>query len=151
MHQVITRPMPHGGFRTYGGSEIRGVWVERERRYILVYKKRTYKVGALICEAFHGPRPKGAVCMHLNEDARDNRPENLAWGTQKENLNAPKFKAHCATAKRARRGNVLSDDDARELKRRALAGEVRASLAREYGVSACHVSNVAAGRARPNI
>lgn len=29
--------------------------------------------------------------MHINEDPLDNRPENLRWGTQKENLNAPGF------------------------------------------------------------
>ena len=33
--------------------------------------------------------------MHLNEDSSDNRPENLMWGTQKENLNAPGFIAYC--------------------------------------------------------
>lgn len=33
--------------------------------------------------------------MHLNENAADNRPGNLAWGTQKENLNAPGFIAYC--------------------------------------------------------
>jgi len=35
--------------------------------------------------------------MHLNENSADNRPENLAWGTQKENLNAPGFIAYCKT------------------------------------------------------
>lgn len=39
--------------------------------------------------------------MHLNENAADNRPGNLAWGTQKENLNAPGFIAHC----KSRTGN----------------------------------------------
>jgi hypothetical protein len=33
--------------------------------------------------------------MHLNENSDDNRPENLAWGTQKQNLNAPGFIAYC--------------------------------------------------------
>jgi hypothetical protein len=35
------------------------------------------------------------VVLHLNEDALDNRPENLRWGTQKENLNMPKFIEYC--------------------------------------------------------
>jgi hypothetical protein len=48
-----------------------------------------------VCEAFHGEPEKGQVCMHLDEDARNNRPENLAWGSQKENLNAPKFLEYC--------------------------------------------------------
>lgn len=31
--------------------------------------------------AFHGPCPPGMQGRHLNGNSRDNRPENLAWGT----------------------------------------------------------------------
>lgn len=151
MCKPIESAMPYGGVRVYGGKEWAGCWAEKEKRYIFRFRGKTYKVAPLVCEAFHGPRPLGAVCMHLDENARNNRPENLAWGTQKENLNAPNFKEHCRTAKRARGGAVLPEESIRQLKRRALNGESRASLAREFGVSASHVSNVAAGRARPNV
>jgi hypothetical protein len=30
------------------------------------------------------------VVIHINENPHDNRPENLKWGTQKENLNYPR-------------------------------------------------------------
>lgn len=54
------------------------------------------KVSRLVCEAFNGPAPEGKnVCMHIDENSRNNQPANLAWGTQKENLNAPKFIAYC--------------------------------------------------------
>lgn len=54
------------------------------------------KIHRLVCEAFHGPAPfPRAVVIHLNEDAHDNRPENLKWGTQKENLNMPSFLEYC--------------------------------------------------------
>lgn len=33
--------------------------------------------------------------MHLDEDNGNNRPGNLAWGTQQQNLNAPGFKQYC--------------------------------------------------------
>lgn len=52
-------------------------------------KVKTRKVAHLVCEAFHGPRPIGYVCMHLNGNPEDNRPENLAWGTVYENSNEP--------------------------------------------------------------
>lgn len=45
----------------------------------------TRTVHLLVCEAFHGPRPEGAVVRHLNGDYVDNRPENLRWGTWAEN------------------------------------------------------------------
>jgi hypothetical protein len=54
------------------------------------------KIHRLVCEAFHGPQPsKLSVVIHINECSTDNRPENLRWGTQKENLNMPKFIAYC--------------------------------------------------------
>ncbi|CAK0755422.1 hypothetical protein CCP3SC15_2070001 [Gammaproteobacteria bacterium] len=50
----------------------------------------------MVCEAFHGAAPPGkTVCMHIDEDARNNRPENLTWGSQKMNLNAPGFISYC--------------------------------------------------------
>lgn len=83
--------MPKSGKRLYGGEPWPGVW--DGKRYIVTVKRRTYKVARLICEAFHGPPPfPGAVCMHLDEDSRNNRADNLAWGTQRENMNFPKIK-----------------------------------------------------------
>ena len=49
-------------------------------------------VHRLVCEAFHGPPPKGKnVVIHLNENAYDNRPVNLKWGDHKENKIMPKI------------------------------------------------------------
>jgi hypothetical protein len=54
------------------------------------------KVHRLVCEAFHGPPPfEKAVVIHIDENALNNRPENLRWGTQKENMNMPGFVAYC--------------------------------------------------------
>lgn len=86
--------MPHGGARHYGSRARKGCW--DGTRYILQHDKKTYKVARLVCEAFNGPPPfKGAVCMHVDENSRNNRPENLRWGSQKENLNAPGFLDYC--------------------------------------------------------
>lgn len=91
--------MPRGGLRTYGGNPRYGV--DAGNRMIFVFRRKTYKVHRLVCEAFNGPSPfPGAVVMHIDEDYRNNRPGNLKWGTQKENLNAPGFIAYC----RARTG-----------------------------------------------
>lgn len=92
-------PMKHGGFRAYLPKPRYGQ-VSREHktakhsyRHIMLrrdcgdVRQSPRKVHQLVCEAFHGPRPfPEAVVIHLNEDAHDNRPENLKWGTQKENL-----------------------------------------------------------------
>lgn len=83
-----------GRGRVYGGVPTKGQW--DGDRFIYTRKgHKTLKVHRLVCEAFNGPPEDGRVCMHLNEDSSDNRPENLAWGTQMENLNAPGFIAYC--------------------------------------------------------
>lgn len=103
--------MPHGGERQYGGTPTHGQW--DGARYIYVLAGKTYKVARLICEAFSGPCPDGLVCMHLDENSRNNKSGNLQWGTQKQNLNAPGFIAYC----RSRTG-----DSSPTRKARAAAG-----------------------------
>ena len=94
--RVITykRTMPHGGERTYGGVPTWGQW--DGKRFIYTRKHhKTLKVARLVCEAFHGPAPEGLNCLHIDENSTNNTPDNLKWGTQKENLNCPKFLAYC--------------------------------------------------------
>jgi hypothetical protein len=89
-------PLPRGGERPYGGTPTFGVWNKIDGRFITVIDGRTYKLARLIAEAFHGPAPfQDAVVMHLDENAANNRANNLRWGTQKENLNAPGFLNYC--------------------------------------------------------
>jgi len=47
---------------------------------------KTVYVHVLVAEAFHGLRPEGLVCRHLNDEGFDNRIENLAWGTPRQNV-----------------------------------------------------------------
>ena len=78
----------------YGGHPTVGQWDGSRMLYQL--RGKTYKVARLVCEAFNGPpSAEKNVCMHLDENARNNKPSNLAWGTQKENLNAPGFLEYC--------------------------------------------------------
>ncbi|WP_210246584.1 HNH endonuclease [Methylobacterium sp. WL120] len=86
--------MPNGGVRWYIGEPTYGVWTDKPKRFTFLFKRKTYKVHQLVCEAFNGPKPfPKAVVMHDDEDASHNWPSNLIWGTQKENLNYPGFKA----------------------------------------------------------
>lgn len=96
-----TAKMPHGGTREYEtewikGSKCKASKTARHEYYGTLYRGKNYKVHRLICEAFHGPPPKDKpVVIHINENALDNRPENLKWGTMKENMNMPKYIAYC--------------------------------------------------------
>lgn len=96
--------MPHGGYREYNPKPTYGSVTKASKTarhsYRGMYSKLfgNIKIHRAVCEAFHGPPPfAGAVVIHIDEDAHNNRPENLKWGTQKENLNMPKIKEyHCS-------------------------------------------------------
>jgi hypothetical protein len=95
-------PMNHGGYRAYLPKPFVGVKRKAQKAAAHEYYGfwcREYgnvKVHQAVCEAFHGPKPfDRAVVIHKDENALNNKPENLKWGTQKENLNAPGFKAYC--------------------------------------------------------
>ncbi len=95
-------PLPNGGYRAYMPEPRVGSVASATKGAAHVYynivlpKGRTRKVHQLVCEAFHGPKPfPRAVVIHLDENGLNNRPENLKWGTQKENLNMPGFLAYC--------------------------------------------------------
>lgn len=98
MYTPYRGEMPHGGTRSYGGEPTFGVWNKTDGRFIIIIRGTTYKIHRLIAEAFYGPPPfNGAVAMHLDENAANNRAKNIRWGTQKENLNAQGFLAYCRT------------------------------------------------------
>lgn len=97
-----TREMPNGGTHTIKpkpsfGTKTRASKTARHQYYGKYSAKfGNIKVHRVVCEAFHGPAPfERAVVIHIDENALNNRPENLRWGTQKENLNMPNFIAYC--------------------------------------------------------
>jgi len=119
--------MPNGSMRVYQGKAWFGAWAGT--RYTMRYHGKTYRVARLVCEAFHGAHPsEKPVCMHLDENARNNNPLNLAWGTQKENLNAPGFIKYCHGRTGAK--NPAIKGKLAKLKRAALASSVRAQMER---------------------
>lgn len=94
--------MPNGGTRTYKPRPTYGIKTKSSKNAKHTYMNvstRYYgniKIHQLVCEAFHGPRPfLKAVVIHQDEDATNNHKDNLRWGTQKENLNMPKFIEYC--------------------------------------------------------
>jgi len=93
--------MPHGGVRKYKtkwvyGSLRKATPTARHSYYGTIHRGRNYKIHRLVCEAFHGPAPEDKpVVIHIDEDSTNNKPSNLRWGTQKENLNMPSYIEYC--------------------------------------------------------
>ena len=97
----VQAEMPNGGYRAYktkwiSGTKRRASKTAKHYYFGIAYQGKNYKIHRLVCEAFHGPPPFArAVVIHLDENALNNSPDNLRWGTQKENLNMPKFVEYC--------------------------------------------------------
>lgn len=47
-------------------------------------RKKSFRVHRVVCEAFHGD-PNDRWALHANDDAADNTPGNLRWGSPKDN------------------------------------------------------------------
>lgn len=102
-------------------------------------------VHQLVLEAFVGHRQPGQEVRHLNGKRTDNTIANLAWGTKRENA-----------SDRVRHGThgigernpfaKLTEAEVREIRRRALAGEVSRVIARDFACDARNVRSIKTGR-----
>jgi acylphosphatase len=150
MYLPYRKPVLNGaGERSYSGQPTFGVWNKQDGRFIIVVDGKTYKIHRLIAEAFHGPSPfEGAVVMHVDENAANNRASNLRWGTQKENLNAKGFRDYCRsrtgenspTAKaRGRKQQTCASPLSREEKRARIKAALKADPTRTNSAIALEV------------
>ena len=93
-------------------------------------QRRHVRIHRLVLAAFRGVR-YGLQSRHLNGNSRDNRVENLSWGTAQENADDQK-----------RHGRVsakLTKEKVMEIRKRYAAGESRFSLADEFLVTAGNI------------
>lgn len=70
----------------YGGVEVAQ---RRHGKYFAVSGGHggTILVHRLVCSAFHGPRAEDRpLALHYNDVGVDNRPENLRWGSWRDNV-----------------------------------------------------------------
>lgn len=101
-------------------------------------------VHQLVLEAFAGPKPEGMVCRHLNGDPTDNRAENLAWGSQQENVDDRA--SHGKTVRGTRHWQSrFSEDDVRSIRAEYEAGAGISELARKYGAPISTINNLLPG------
>jgi hypothetical protein len=66
-------------------------------------KRLNFEVHRMMCETYHGVAPfDDAQVRHLNGVKTDNRPENLSWGTRKENAQDTLLHGQCYAANKDR-------------------------------------------------
>lgn len=101
-------------------------------------KYRTFSFHQVVCEAFHGPRPtQGHQVCHGDGDLRNNRADNLRWGTSTENHADQKRHGTRMDNRGEKHPNAkLTAQQVRAIREQYAAGGVtQIGLAAEYGVS----------------
>lgn len=110
-------------------------------------KRKSVRVHLLILAAFHGERPSPAhVSRHLDGSRNNNRPDNLAWGTQRENIQDSIRLGVWSHGEKACKA-VLTDEIVLSLRENApYSSEQLQALGDQYGVHCEHIRAVVNGR-----
>ncbi len=126
--------------------------VTLRRRTNGILEKIQFLVHRIIIETFIGPCPKGMICRHLDDNPKNNRLENLEWGTYSQNtedaiINGRKNRHVPKKTTRTLRKKPLklTMDQAMEIKTRRANGETLNALSTEFGVCKSLVCNIAKG------
>ncbi len=85
--------------------------------------------------------PTGLLVRHLNDRKKDNRPCNLALGTHQDNMD-DRTRNGGDTLGEGNGQAKLTEEKVRDIRRRVAAGESRASVAREHGISKSALADV---------
>lgn len=116
----------------------------RGYRYVWLHRKgyrRSRKIAVLVLEAFHGPRPPGCQARHLDGNKLNDRPDNLAWGTPKEN--SLDKQRHGTELRGSQKPNArLREADILEIRVLSRRGHSTKGIARMYRVSSMCVYNI---------
>lgn len=114
----------------------------RKRPCDTAQKSKT--IHSMVAEAFHGPRPKGAIIRHIDGNRFNNRADNLAYGTKNENVYDAI--AH-GTYKGPSNGRALLDERHIALIRLLLeTGTSLTAIAKAIGVSVGTIHAIKTGR-----
>lgn len=102
---------------------------------------RSIRVSALICEAWHGPRPPEAHAAHSCGNAACWAGEHIRWATPAENEADKALHGTRPLGERHHRAK-LRDVDVLTIRERHASGVTATLLASEYNVSIAQISNI---------
>lgn len=135
------RPMP--------GSKFQG---KGYRRVVIRHGEHvgTMRVHRAVASAFHGPCPSGMVCSHLNGNPSDNRPENLAWESQSDNLRR-RYEHGTDIAGERNSQCRLSDVAVNRIREMLGRGISQQRIAGEFGVGQTTISRIKNGHRKGTV
>ncbi len=108
-------------------------------------RKVSRHVHSVICHLFHGERPHGMQCRHLDGDPKNNHADNLKWGTSTENNMDRKHHGTLPTGESCYLSK-LKRWEVHEIRELKLHGVRERVLAAAYGVSQSAIKHATNGR-----
>lgn len=115
------------------------------RKFVLIDDlgaRRYLRRASLVCTAYHGPRPRGKNVRHLDGSRTNDRPDNLAWGTQAENC-ADKL-LH-GTIQRGNNSGTAKITEAQALAVKAMLPKKTRVISEKLGISKHTINNIRYG------
>ena len=116
------------------------------------YAPRTRAVHVAVCTAYHGEKPSPELeVRHLNGDKRDNRPEDLAWGTRAQNASDGRKLGHPPPRGRLTREDVeeikrLASRPPQTVREKSIGHVNYVPIADRFGITPTHVQHIVRGR-----
>lgn len=131
--------------RTNGSGGVLNPSMSKGYMVVTVYspagRKRRY-VHQLVCEAWNGPSDGATECRHLDGSRSNNVPENLAWGSRKENaMDAVRHGSQPSGESHGR--SVINWNDAIAIRKLRESGQPYAAIAKEFGIGISQVGRIA--------
>lgn len=113
-------------------------------------EQKMFAVHRLVLMAFVGPCPDGMECAHLNGNPSDNRLENLAWMTHRENES---HKIIHGTINRGHRNGQarLTREQVISIRTRRSAGETFAAIGEDFGIAESQIWQIVKGQSWANV
>lgn len=116
--------------------------------YVYVYRdNRQHKmfIHRAVLSAWEGVDAENPFCLHADDNPKNNRLENLRWGTAKDNA-ADRRKNTGYPVGESAHGAKLTESSVIEIRQRYSHGERSRELANEYNVSRNAITEIVSGK-----
>jgi hypothetical protein len=108
-------------------------------------KLKSRWVHHLVLEAFAGPKPEGMLGLHRNDNPKDNRIDNLRYGTQADNI-ADAFRNGRIARGEEASGAKLNEEQVKEALRMRQMGKTQKEVGKFFGVHSSTISLLELGK-----
>ena len=143
--RTVTKRTRYGGVMTqeYPGRMLKPYLSKGYARLRLGFGGQKMNVHAhtLVLCAFYRPPEPGDVCRHLDGARDNNHPENLTWGTHKENMEDRKLHGRYARGS-DHHGAKIGIDEVRLIRASTLSAK---EMAKTLNITESHIYTIRSG------